>query len=143
MEDREGRHDVVVSLCSFILALRRTFRRKRNNATKLKGKRRVKLVLEPCPSAVFVALAKGCDITIPEQYTGQKLRVADPRAMDYLLGLSWDNYPVLTDGVPDGWLALNTKLLNPPICWMWEDEDERLTIVIQFLLFNQSGHLVG
>jgi len=137
MEER-----VEVSLSSFVKYLRRTFQRKQNNATKLKGKRRVKLVLEPCPLNAFTALAKSCGLTIPAGYMGQKIRIADPHSMDYLLGRSWDYCAVLTDGQPDGWLALNDKLLNPPIFWMWED-NERLTIVIQFLLFNQNGHLVG
>ena len=66
----------------------------------------------------------------------------EARQLDALLGPGWDRKEVLTDNVPDGNLSLNTKLAVP-ISIEWNKTEEKLQLILIFVLQNKHNVIVG
>jgi len=142
MEEEEVR----VPLSSWVRNCRKKLEHKKNNGTQLKGRRQFVIDVEPCPQALFMALCKliGVESSNFRRSSSEVIcwQSKEARQLDALLGPGWDRKEVLTDNVPDGNLSLNTKLAVP-ISIEWNKTEEKLQLILIFVLQNKHNVIVG
>lgn len=135
--------EVLVPLRCYTDALRHQFEKKKKVAHKLKASRSFKLCLEPCPWPVVRAISNLFGHPLAESPTTLTQEIRNPRQLDKVFGIGWDHIPVFTDNVADGFLCLNPHLLTGAIDLCFDNETEKCTIFLSFLLCNSKGAIVG